>query len=58
MCGRTCLTLAPDELKCACKYEKEVEGGEDEKNVPEYRDEYNLGLEMSEKLLLLALNFI
>lgn len=39
MCGRTCMTLNPDEIKCACKYKlKESE----EKVLPTYRNEYNL----------------
>ncbi|EDX13682.1 GD18590 [Drosophila simulans] len=56
MCGRTCLTLDPDQVICACKYPKkstrkepdfnkkdikDEEGSEME--TPEWRAEYNLG---------------
>ncbi|EDV93549.1 abasic site processing protein HMCES [Drosophila grimshawi] len=55
MCGRTCLTLDPDQVLCACKYpkkiknikkEKEVDEKEDikqEYETPEWRAEFNLG---------------
>lgn len=45
MCGRTCLTLKPEELAAACKYRK---GEEKEIAVPKFRDEYNLGRQFSE----------
>jgi hypothetical protein len=50
MCGRTCMTLAPEELKCACKFEKGEGSGDDGggEAVPVFRSEYNLGLIMSE----------
>lgn len=50
MCGRTCLTLEPEDLKCACKYKKAMEAeddGEVDETVPQYRTEYNLGMIMS-----------
>lgn len=48
MCGRTCLTLVPEKLKCACKYQKvEVDEEDMEEIVPSFRNEYNLGLVMS-----------
>ncbi|EDV43326.1 uncharacterized protein Dana_GF16577, isoform A [Drosophila ananassae] len=57
MCGRTCLTLDPDEVLCACKYPKktvkkepdttkeDVTKDEDSSNMetPEWRAEFNLG---------------
>lgn len=39
MCGRTCMTLSPEDLKCACKYPVK----KDEKKEPSYRSEYNMG---------------
>ncbi|XP_039495254.1 abasic site processing protein HMCES [Drosophila santomea] len=57
MCGRTCLTLDPDQVICACKYPKKTTRKEtdskekdyfkDEKGsemeTPEWRAEFNLG---------------
>ncbi|XP_017071830.1 abasic site processing protein HMCES [Drosophila eugracilis] len=57
MCGRTCLTLDPDQVICACKYTKrtikkesesegkdKVQNGEgSELDIPEWRAEFNLG---------------
>ncbi|XP_037034284.1 abasic site processing protein HMCES-like [Bradysia coprophila] len=40
MCGRTCLTLGPDEVKHACQYKS----SKDEKQkTPEFRQEFNCG---------------
>ncbi|CRL04210.1 CLUMA_CG017293, isoform A [Clunio marinus] len=39
MCGRTCMTLAPEQVKCSCKYKTK----EDKESEPKYRNEYNLG---------------
>lgn len=47
MCGRTCITLDPKELKCACKYKK-VEA--ETESAPEFRNEYNLGRQYSKKV--------
>ncbi|EDW15796.1 uncharacterized protein Dmoj_GI22584 [Drosophila mojavensis] len=48
MCGRTCLTLDPDQVICACKYppHNEVKAKEEIKQefvAPEWRAEFNLG---------------
>lgn len=45
MCGRTCMTLNPSELKHACKYKG---NDDDKKQVPEYRNENNIGRVYSE----------
>lgn len=37
MCGRTCMTLNPEEVVCACKYKKD-----EEVIKPTYRNEFNL----------------
>ncbi|XP_055706581.1 abasic site processing protein HMCES [Phlebotomus papatasi] len=42
MCGRTCLTLAPEDVCRACKY-KASKGANGKKAEPEWRSEYNLG---------------
>lgn len=42
MCGRQCLTLAPKDIVCACKYSTKI--GDEKKDMePEWRAEYNLG---------------
>lgn len=48
MCGRTCLTLDPDQVLCACKYPsrnniKVEEQIKQESETPEWRAEFNLG---------------
>lgn len=43
MCGRTCMTLSPEEVVCACKYKLKDDAKEGVK--PEYRREFNLGRE-------------
>lgn len=43
MCGRTCMTLAPEEVTCACIYK--IKKNKKEKVKPEYRREFNLGRE-------------
>ncbi|XP_060649183.1 abasic site processing protein HMCES [Drosophila nasuta] len=46
MCGRTCLTLDPDQVLCACKYpnEKLQDDAKQQKfATPEWRAEFNLG---------------
>ncbi|KAL7728051.1 hypothetical protein ACLKA6_017901 [Drosophila palustris] len=46
MCGRTCLTLDPDQVLCACKYPNEKpkeDNKEQEYTTPEWRAEFNLG---------------
>lgn len=46
MCGRTCLTLDPDQVLCACKYPNERAKDDDKKpeyTTPEWRAEFNLG---------------
>lgn len=48
MCGRTCLTLEPDQLKCACKYQKVKE---EKESAPEFRNECNLGKKFSKKFI-------
>ncbi|XP_055638418.1 abasic site processing protein HMCES [Toxorhynchites rutilus septentrionalis] len=40
MCGRTCLTLGPDEIQRFCKYQN---SNEIKPKVPEYRNEFNCG---------------
>ncbi|XP_052867991.1 abasic site processing protein HMCES-like isoform X2 [Anopheles cruzii] len=40
MCGRTCLTLDPQELECCCKYRKTAES---KPKHPRYRNEFNCG---------------
>jgi len=40
MCGRTCLTLGPDQVKHACQYKSSKE---DKEKTPEYRLEFNCG---------------
>lgn len=40
MCGRTCLTLEPQEIQCCCKYQKP---SQTKPKTPEYRNEFNCG---------------
>ncbi|XP_062562316.1 abasic site processing protein HMCES [Armigeres subalbatus] len=40
MCGRTCLTLEPKEIRCCCKYRKQSHSN---LKIPEYRNEFNCG---------------
>ena len=40
MCGRSCMTLDPNEIVCACKYKVD---DDEELKEPAYRNEYNLG---------------
>lgn len=51
MCGRTCLTLAPEELKNACKYKRSEDG---QKSLPEFRNEHNLGRKYSKNINLVS----
>jgi hypothetical protein len=42
MCGRSCMTLEPSDIVCACKYST-IDGAKELKKEPDYRYEYNLG---------------
>lgn len=44
MCGRICLTLDPEDLKCACKFNIDKN-----QMTPEYRNEHNIGLKYCKK---------